>query len=388
MSTTVIDAQKKFANDMWPTTSHEDWRRSDPNLIPFSKLEADVTNDEKKMYANIEEQITKAIAPHTGISYIPFSPNAVSSDRAKLLEDLLQRSISHDTDRVDSWRLGRLENGTAGIIVVEDNTKIETPIRIVIEGADTDLVYAPQICVLAGSQVKYTMSILVEGAGFFLPAVYCHASKNSEIHYSFFQNADLDSIVLSNVFLGCMEDAQVKTTSAQFGSMISVDRIHGRALGERSDVILGGYYYGSEDQLLDMRAYQHHEAPNSGSRADYHGVACDEAHTVFRGLIGVGEQAINTDAYLTNKNLLLSEDARMDSIPCLNINTNEVKCSHGSTTGDLDPQHVFYLMSRGLSKDDAKHLLIEGFFQAVFDPIFDEENEKALEIIRSRMTDI
>lgn len=388
MNTVTEFAEKDFTNKVWPTSAHEEWRRSDPNAIPFSKLESGIYESECEIYAAVHTEVYNVASSQKEVHYERFSPQALSQNSSHpVVSQLLSRSISTDTDKVDLWRVSRLSAETAGIIVVADDAQIENPIRIIIRGSDPEAVYAPQLFVIVGKRARYNISISLEGEGFFLPAVYCHVCDEAEVHYSLFQNVGLDSIVISNVFLECANLSRVTATSTQFGAMIGVDRIHGRVIGERATVMLNGCYYGCEDQLLDIRAYQHHQSPNSESRAVYHGVARDEAHTVFRGLIGVGDDAINTDAYLTNKNLLLSEDARMDSIPCLNINTNEVRCSHGSTTGNLNPEHVFYLMSRGLSETQAKHLLIEGFFEAVFDDVFDGENEKALEIIRSRMVD-
>ncbi len=382
-------AQEKFNKEAWPTLSHEEWRRSDPSTIAFSKLEGAIQDSERQAYEAVHTQIQSTLSSEQGLSYQRFSQDTLAPNSAQpLLSQLLARSISIDTDRIDLWRIGRLSAETAGLMNVADNAQITQPMRIVIRGNDPDAVYAPQLFISVGKGARYTLSITIEGEGFFLPAIYCHVADEAKVHYSLFQNTSLDSTVISNIFLECGARSEVTATAMQFGAMTSVDRIHGRVLGEHATVNLNGCYYACEDQLLDVRAYQHHDSPTSESRAVYHGVARDEAHSVFRGLIGVGHEAINTDAYLTNKNLLLSEDARMDSIPCLNINTNEVRCSHGSTTGNLDPQHVFYLMSRGLSEEQAKHLLIEGFFEAVFDEVFDQENEKALEIIRSRMADV
>ncbi len=388
MNTVTEFAQKKFIDELWPTDAHEEWRRSGPSAIPFSKLENDIYDSERSIYEAVHEQVNELVSSQKEVCYERFSLQALSNNSpVSVIPKLLSRSISIDTDKIDFWRVGRLTAETSGIIVVADDAHITNPMRITIEGSDPQAVYAPQLFVVVGKGVKYNMSISLEGEGFFLPAIYCHVCDEAEFHYSLFQNTGLDSIVISNMFLECAQSSRVITNSTQFGAMISVDRIHGHVIGEQAKVTLGGCYYGCKDQLLDIRAYQHHRSQNSESRAVYHGVARDEAHTVFRGLIGVGEHAINTDAYLTNKNLLLSEYARMDSIPCLNINTNEVCCSHGSTTGDINPDHVFYLMSRGLSEIQAKHLLIEGFFESVFDDVFDIENEKALKIIRSRMID-
>ena len=112
---------------------------------------------------------------------------------------------------------------------------------------------------------------------------------------------------------------------------------------------------------MDLRTVQNHVSPKAHSLTLYKGAVQDEAHSVYQGLIRVDHEALSTDAYLTNNNLILSEEARSDSIPTLQINTDEVRCSHGSTTGKLDPRQLYYLYSRGYSPAEAKRILVRGF---------------------------
>ena len=104
----------------------------------------------------------------------------------------------------------------------------------------------------------------------------------------------------------------------------------------------------------------------------YKGVLTDQARSVFRGLIKISEEAQRTDSYLTNNNIILSDEARADSVPTLEINANDVKASHGATVGQLDEEEIFYLMSRGISKSAAKKLIINGYFGPVLKSIDSE----------------
>ena len=97
-----------------------------------------------------------------------------------------------------------------------------------------------------------------------------------------------------------------------------------------------------------------------------------KSRSVFRGLIKISEEAQLTDSYLTNNNILLSDEARADSVPTLEINANDVKASHGATVGNLDKDEIFYLMSRGLTKSSAEKLIINGFFAPVLKSIDSE----------------
>jgi Fe-S cluster assembly protein SufD len=108
---------------------------------------------------------------------------------------------------------------------------------------------------------------------------------------------------------------------------------------------------------------QDHRGRNTGSRTFYKGAVKDEARSIYQGLIKVDHDAPQTDAYLTNNNLILNDGARSDSIPSLQINTDDVKCSHGSTTGRIDQRQLFYLLTRGYSPTEARVMLVQGFFE-------------------------
>jgi Fe-S cluster assembly protein SufD len=135
--------------------------------------------------------------------------------------------------------------------------------------------------------------------------------------------------------------------------------------GEGADARLKGLYVAREGRHVDIGTLQEHRSPRATSDALYKGAVHPGGRSVFQGLIEVAPGAPKTDAYLTNNNLVLGEGARADSIPQLNILTDDVKCSHGSTTGKLDPGQIFYLQSRGFSPDGARRELTRAFLNQV-----------------------
>ncbi len=376
-------AEQEFKAMSWPTILDEEWRRSSPSAIPFEKLHSDF---HKSRYTKLHTECKHAISLCTGLSYYK-TIEKIPEHLKETLKELLLKTLSDARDAVDMWYIACLQKHLAGIVVVEEKHEDEIVLRFPFIDKNDELedFYAGQYIVLVEEGARCNISIVIEGDGFFVPSIYMYSKKGSQLKYNFLQNTSLDSIVIHKAVLVCEERVKAKTISTQIGGMIGIDKTHAMLCGEHVDVDLNGFYYGTKDQLFDMRVYQNHISPDSKSRALYHGVAIEESHTIFRGLINVSHSAINTDAYLTNKNILLSDDARMDSIPCLTINTNEVKCSHGSTTSNLDSDHMFYLMSRGLTEREARHLVIEGFFEAVIDKIFDTENEKVFKKIKKQM---
>ncbi|MGH2404846.1 MAG: SufD family Fe-S cluster assembly protein, partial [bacterium] len=114
---------------------------------------------------------------------------------------------------------------------------------------------------------------------------------------------------------------------------------------------------------------QEHRAPHTLSDLLYKGAVTDHARAVFAGLIRVDKGAQKTNAFQANRNLILSESARSDSIPKLEIMANDLRCTHGSATSRLNEEHIFYLMSRGLSRAQAMRMIVEGFFADIIDRI-------------------
>ena len=133
--------------------------------------------------------------------------------------------------------------------------------------------------------------------------------------------------------------------------------------GARSEML--ALWFGDRDQHFDHHTLQHHEAPSAHSDLLYKGALAARSNSVFRGLIKVAEGAQLTDAYQTNRNLLLSKDASAVALPNLEIRADDVRCSHGATVGQVDDTMLFYLMSRGLDREQAERLLVFGFFDEV-----------------------
>jgi Fe-S cluster assembly protein SufD len=140
-----------------------------------------------------------------------------------------------------------------------------------------------------------------------------------------------------------------------------------RGPGATSEML--GLYFGTGAQHIDFHTLQEHRAPHTTSDLLYKGAVKDTARAVFAGLIRVDPGAQKTNAFQANRNLILSEGARSDSIPKLEIMANDLRCTHGSATSRLNEEHIFYLMSRGIPRKKAVFMIAEGFFADIFDRI-------------------
>lgn len=175
------------------------------------------------------------------------------------------------------------------------------------------------------------------------------------------------------------KDARVRSVCVTLGGdVVRVEATH-IARGSGSDSRALGLFFADDHQHFEHRVIARHEAPRSYSNLLYKGALKDKAHTVFFGNLVVPPGAPGTDAYQTNRNLVLNEGARADTIPFLEIETAEVKCSHAGAVGRVDDEHLFYLRSRGVPEETAKQLIVIGFLQEVLAHVELDEVREDLE---------
>ncbi len=160
-------------------------------------------------------------------------------------------------------------------------------------------------------------------------------------------------------------DATLNSLVVTMGASLSRTEMQSYLRGQGSDSEMLALYFANEDQHFDHYTLQHHAAPHAHSDLLYKGVNDDRSRGVFSGMIKVDLGAQKTDAYQKHRTLMLSSDARNDSIPQLEINANDVRCSHGSTTGPVDQEQLFYLRSRGVPRALAEKMLVTAFLEDV-----------------------
>ena len=164
-------------------------------------------------------------------------------------------------------------------------------------------------------------------------------------------------------------DSSLRLAEAGLGGVLARWQLDIKLAGRGSNAQVIGAYFGDAEQTLDYRYVMHHAAPNTHSEMFLKGAVQDEASSVFTGMIRIDEIAQRTDAFQTNRNLILSDGASAQSVPNLEILANDVKCGHGSTVGQLDDEQRYYLMSRGLDERSADRLQVRGFFEEAINRI-------------------
>jgi Fe-S cluster assembly protein SufD len=174
---------------------------------------------------------------------------------------------------------------------------------------------------------------------------------------------------LSSLYLSQQAQSHYQGTTLAFGSAWARTEYHTRFEQEGAACELNGLYTVGDGQLTDFHLDVQHSVPGCVSREQFKGVLYGKGRAVFDGRILVDKQAQHSDAQLTNDNLMLTRNAEVDTKPQLEIYADDVKCSHGTTIGQLDPQQVFYLRSRGIDETAARKILCLGFAGEVLDSI-------------------
>lgn len=198
-----------------------------------------------------------------------------------------------------------------------------------------------------------------------LPVVELDAAPDARIGYLVAQQLGLKTNSFEHH--GCSVDQQANVVSgvAAFGGAYARTRADIKMNGRGANGDLLSAYFGDGDQMLDFRTFQEHNAPDTTSRLLFKGAVTGQAQSVYSGLITVSEDAPGTNAFQTNRNLKLSDGAWAYSVPNLEIEQNQVACSHASTVGEIDEDQRFYLESRGVPTTSAEQLLVSGFFAEV-----------------------
>jgi len=209
-----------------------------------------------------------------------------------------------------------------------------------------------------------------EGSKSAAPVLCCPQTEivlkaGAKLRYILIQNTGTDVIYIGAHRSNQYADSKLDFASAHLGAKWSKTFMAAKMLEPKAHAFLYGLYYGTNDQKIHMDTYQHHVAPDCTTDLMFKGALANTARAVYRGMIRLEPGAQKTDAYQQNRTLLLSKDARIDSIPGLEILANDVRCTHGATAGQIDPTILFYLMSRGLTEFQAKKMIMDGFFEEV-----------------------
>lgn len=286
-----------------------------------------------------------------------------------IIVDALKKSTTQlGSEKFQALQLALTHSGT--VLIVPKGCTVPGPIVVYHWISEENTAIFPTTVVIAeeSSEVDLIEIFLSKDshvAGFCASNAILIAGPNASIRRKTIQGFNENTVSFQFDSSHVEKDARVETVAVNFGAQRARYENHANLLGEGSDARLYSLTVSANNQEFDQRTLQVHQAPHTTSDLLYKNALLENAKTIFSGLIRVNEGAQKTDAYQTNRNLLLSPTAEADSMPGLEIEANDVKCSHGSTTGKLDATQLFYLKSRGIPQKKAQELLVFGFIEEI-----------------------
>jgi len=198
-----------------------------------------------------------------------------------------------------------------------------------------------------------------------VPLTELDVARGARLGYLHVQELGARSWQVGSLVARIGQEADLKAGLVGLGGSYARIRTDCTLAGRGSNGDLLAAYFGEGDQTLDFRTFQHHDAPDTTSNLLFKGAVAGRSRSVYTGLIRVDKEARGTNAFQTNRNVKLSDDAWAESVPNLEIETNDVHCSHASTVGPVDAEQRFYLESRGVAPLVADRLIVAGFFDEV-----------------------
>ncbi|NQV42848.1 MAG: Fe-S cluster assembly protein SufD [Candidatus Marinimicrobia bacterium] len=373
----------KLAGGIFPTRKDEEWRYtplgpvldSSPGKDSASELDIDFISNLKQavptghtiIFINGDYSEKYSDDPlsldDTGLSITHLTQ--LKGPALKMAEDIIVHSNLTDDNIFQHISLGLSQAGL--FIHVEKNAASKTPIHIIhISTAHSATSFTNPVNVVRlenNSHLKIVEQYASPGdsAVITVPANYIQLEDGAGLEYYRIgiENAETQHVCNTSVKVG----ASASFTSHQYllGSNLTRSNLEVSFSGPGAEAVLRGVYLGDDNQHLDVRTYLDHAHPHCSSDQHFRGILNGHSRGVFNGLVLVREHAQKTDAQQSNKNLLLSRDARVDAKPQLEIFADDVKCAHGATVGELDSDALFYLQSRGIDKKDARLMLTRAF---------------------------
>ena len=362
-----------------PTGAEEEWRYvevpGDPASLPVADRAGDPmeSDDVDRAFprvagrAKVVDGTTVDIESDesTGAVFAPIAA-AYTANEAELRGAYMQ-AVDPGLDR---FAAAHAAFSTDGVFVyLPPGVAVADPFVIDIQGVSTDSVSFPHVTVVAERNseasivIRYRSAPGVELA--MVPQVEASVRDGARLRLTTVQQLDEAATTIAHQRLDLGRDATALLGEVGLGGRFGRLDLGIDLLGSGGTADVVGIYYGEHEQVLDYRLLIDHFGPSTSSKVFLKGAVEDTANSVFTGMVKIEPDAAKTSAFETNRNLVLSDGAKANSVPNLEILCNDVICGHASSVGPLDEDQIYYLESRGLPSDRAARLLVRGFFEEV-----------------------
>jgi Fe-S cluster assembly protein SufD len=357
------EARARFAELGFPTRHDEDWRFT--SVTPIAR--------------------TSFVPGRTGLPACPRVPQGVQISRLsgsprELVESHLARYASYRYNPFVALNTANFEDGL--FIHIAQGAVVEEPIEIIVESSANGrpTVSYPRVLIVAEPDSQATIIETYQGGGTYFtnPVTELLAGDHAIIDHYKMQTESERAFHVATLQIQLGRDTSFRSHSISLGGALVRNDVNS-VLAEGAECTLNGLYLAAGEQHIDNHTSIDHAKPHGTSHELYKGILDGHSSAVFNGKILVRKDAQKTDAKQTNKNLVLSEQAVIDTKPELQILADDVRCTHGATIGQLDAEGLFYLQSRGIGREEARKLLILAFARDIVDRIKPERLRHTLE---------
>jgi Fe-S cluster assembly protein SufD len=377
-------AMERFNDTGFPTTRDEEWRFT--NVAAIAKTSFALPGTARKPLSNgTVRSLNIPNLPGPVFVFVDgqFAPQLSSRAEGSVRVTTLRQAIETHQDRIRSlleqWPIAQqdaftnlntafLEEGA--FILVSKGVVIDEPIHLlcITTRHESPIMSHPRNIILAdeSSQAAIIEHYVALDDGATAPYLTNAVTdivigENANVHHYLLERESAHAFNISTLRARQHRHSQFASHTVLLGGKLVRNNVHAILDGEGCTCLINGLYVPSDDQHMDNHMRVEHAKPYGDSRQFYKGILNDRATAVFSGRIIVHPGAQKTDAKQTNKNLLLSDQAQVDTKPQLEIYADDVKCTHGATIGQLDEEAIFYLRARGIHEDGARSLLIHAF---------------------------
>lgn len=308
-------------------------------------------------------------------------------------EELVERYLMTQAVKAGEGKFAALHAALwdFGVFVhVPRNTIAELPLHVVCYNRAAGTAIGHVLVVVednaqATMQVEYASSD-AQAQSAYIGATELIVGDAANLRYVSLQDWNRETFEFSHQRGVVGRDAQLDWVNGVMGSRLTKAFIEVDAVGAGANARVSGFFFADRDQFFDLDTQQNHNAPLTYTDLLFKGAARDNARTLWQGMIKSLPQMQRIDGYQVCRNLLLSDDARMDSIPGLEIEADDVACSHAATFGTLEEEPIYYLMSRGITRPQAQLMIIEGFFDELLKRIpFERVRQRLMAEIEAKI---
>lgn len=394
-----------FEETPMPTTADEAWRRTSLRKIKWSEFAITNTSslspahDAWLAVADLPADVQSALEidrPASGrmviannqIVYYQFDPDVAAegviftdlSTAVAEYPDLVQKYLGTEAVSPSNGKFAALNSALwqSGVFLyVPRNVEVELPFQVafVLEGAGS--IFMPRTLIVtdqsaSANYIEEAISHDEHGQALNVGVVEIYAEADSQIRYVDVQRWGEDVYNFNVKRSVGQNDSNVIWETGQLGGRLTKTYFDSLMPGNGAGMEFNGVYFIEGKQHLDLDCLIRHTGVATNGDLLLHGALKEKARNIFIGLIKIDETGQQTSSYLKNENLMLDATSRADSIPSLEIDANDVRASHAATIGKIVEEYVFYLMSRGIPRNTAVRMVVEGFFYKVFDRMYNE----------------